>query len=75
MTNTSNSNWNGVLALGRAQGSLRADATGMDIQVLVSGAARALIELDIRDPAVWRRYAQLISAALRAEPASREPGP
>ncbi|WP_327151148.1 TetR/AcrR family transcriptional regulator [Nocardia sp. NBC_01329] len=57
-----------ILALGRAQGSLRADATGMDIQVLVSGAARTLIELDIRDPAVWRRYARLTSAALRVEP-------
>lgn len=58
-----------ILALGRAQGSLRADATGMDVQVLISGAARSLIELDIRDPAVWRRYARLTSAALRAEPA------
>ncbi|MGW5381352.1 TetR/AcrR family transcriptional regulator [Nocardia sp. NPDC003963] len=64
-----------ILALGRAQGSLRPDAGGMDVQVLVSGAARALIELDIRDPAVWRRYARLISAALRAEPAAGEPGP
>ncbi|MEU1981692.1 TetR/AcrR family transcriptional regulator [Nocardia sp. NPDC019395] len=58
-----------ILALGRAQGSLRADATGMDIQVLVSGVARALIDLDIRDPDIWRRYARLALAAIRAEPA------
>ncbi|NUP28335.1 MAG: TetR/AcrR family transcriptional regulator [Nocardia sp.] len=64
-----------ILALGRAQGSLRADTSGMDVQVLVSGAARALIELDIRDPAVWRRYARLISAALRAEPGATPPRP
>ncbi len=65
-----------MLALGRAQGSLRADATGMDVQVLVSGAARALIDLDIRDPDIWRRYARLALAALRAGPpaaGAREP--
>jgi hypothetical protein len=64
-----------ILALGRAQGSLRADATGMDIQVLVSGAARALIDLDIRDPDIWRRYARLALAALRAEPPGADSRP
>ncbi|MET8796452.1 TetR/AcrR family transcriptional regulator [Nocardia sp. NPDC004568] len=69
-----------ILALGRAQGSLRADAAGMDVQVLVSGAARALIDLGIRDPEIWRRYARLALAALRAEPPAadsrpREPRP
>ncbi|WP_280459279.1 TetR/AcrR family transcriptional regulator [Nocardia carnea] len=54
-----------ILMFGRRQGSLRADATGMDVQILVSGVARALIDLDIRDPAVWRRYARLALAALR----------
>ncbi|NKY57860.1 TetR/AcrR family transcriptional regulator [Nocardia flavorosea] len=58
-----------LLTLGRRQGSLRADATGMDVQILVSGVARALIELDIRDPQVWRRYARLALAALRPDPA------
>ncbi|MFI5717718.1 TetR/AcrR family transcriptional regulator [Nocardia sp. NPDC051750] len=62
-----------MLALGRAQGSLRADATGLDIQVLVSGVARALIDLDIRDPEVWRRYARLALAALRDPPAPAQP--
>lgn len=62
-----------ILALGRAQGSLRADATGMDVQVLVSGAARALIDLGIHEPEVWRRYARLAVAALRAESATHAP--
>lgn len=57
-----------ILAYGRAQGSVRADATGMDVQVLVSGVARALIDLGIRDPGIWRRYARLALAALRAQP-------
>ncbi|WP_280398453.1 TetR/AcrR family transcriptional regulator [Nocardia carnea] len=56
-----------ILALGRAQRTLRDDATGLDIQILVSGVARALIDLGIRDPDVWRRYARLALAALRAE--------
>ena len=54
-----------TLALGRAQGTLRKDVTAMDVQVLVSGFARALIDLEIRDPEVWRRYADLTLAALR----------
>lgn len=54
-----------VLALGREQGSLRDDVSEMDITVLAAGSARALLELGIRDPAVWRRYAGLVLAALR----------
>jgi AcrR family transcriptional regulator len=54
-----------ILALGIEQGSLRADATSMDITVLVAGTARALLDLEIRDPEVWRRYARLVIAALR----------
>lgn len=54
-----------VLQLGRRQGALRSDVSGLDIQVLVTGAARALLDLDIRDPEVWRRYAHLSLAALR----------
>ncbi|NKY32291.1 TetR/AcrR family transcriptional regulator [Nocardia speluncae] len=62
-----------LLTLGRGQGSLRADATGMDVQILVSGVARALIDLDIRDPEVWRRYARLALAALRPDPGPATP--
>ncbi|MGN2638111.1 TetR/AcrR family transcriptional regulator [Nocardia takedensis] len=54
-----------ILALGRAQGSLREDATVTDIYVLVSGVGRALIELGVQDPETWRRYARLALAALR----------
>jgi AcrR family transcriptional regulator len=54
-----------LLALGREQGTLRSDVTMFDVRVLVSGFARALIELEESDPAVWRRYARLTLAALR----------
>jgi AcrR family transcriptional regulator len=54
-----------ILELGIAQGAFRADATERDLTVLVAGAARALIDLDERDPDVWRRYARLAVAALR----------
>lgn len=57
-----------MLALAREQGSLRADATALDVQVLVAGVARALIDLGIRDPDVWRRYARLALGALRPDP-------
>ena len=55
-----------LLDLAKRQGSLREDATMLDVQVLVSGFARALIDLGVDDPAVWRRYAGLTLAALRA---------
>jgi AcrR family transcriptional regulator len=55
-----------LIALGRAQGTLRPDVTMFDIRVLVAGFARSLIELEISDPAVWRRYAALTLAALRS---------
>ena len=54
-----------ILAAGIAQGAFRTDATERDLTVLVSGVARALIELGERDPEVWRRYARLTVAALR----------
>jgi AcrR family transcriptional regulator len=54
-----------VLELGREQGTLRDDVTGMDVAILAAGCARALLGLEIRDPAVWRRYAELCLAAFR----------
>ncbi|MBH0776754.1 TetR/AcrR family transcriptional regulator [Nocardia bovistercoris] len=62
-----------ILALGRSQGTLRPDATGLDLDILVSGVARALIGHDIRDPDVWRRYARLALGALRPDPEPRSP--
>jgi AcrR family transcriptional regulator len=55
----------GVLEVGIEQGVLRPDVTILDIQVLVGGSARVLIELDVREVEVWRRYARLVLAALR----------
>jgi AcrR family transcriptional regulator len=55
-----------ILGLGIEQRVFRSDATERDLTVLVAGAARALIEEDERDPEVWRRYARLAVAALRA---------
>lgn len=54
-----------ILDLAIAQGTLRADAQGLDITVFVAGAAHSLLELGITDPAIWERYARLALAALR----------
>jgi AcrR family transcriptional regulator len=55
-----------LMALARAQGALRADATGDELRVLFTGVATVLRERGERDPAVWRRYGVLIADALRA---------
>lgn len=54
-----------ILELGIEQGTLREDATSLDVQVLGAGIARVLLELRINDPEVWTRYARLALAALR----------
>jgi AcrR family transcriptional regulator len=54
-----------IVAAARRQGRLRSDATIQDIRILLGGCARALIDQDIRDPAEWRRYANLVLNALR----------
>lgn len=48
------------------QGRLRADATAREVTVLFCGAARVLDEQGERDPAVWRRYADLLADSVRA---------
>jgi AcrR family transcriptional regulator len=50
----------------QAQGAMRADATPQEVRVLFAGVARVLSDERERDVAVWRRYADLIAAALRA---------
>lgn len=62
---TSNEHFEHVLDRGREQGVLRDDVSQLDVRVLLSGVARALVDLDVTDPAVWRRYAGLVLAALR----------
>ncbi|PUA79394.1 TetR/AcrR family transcriptional regulator [Nocardioides currus] len=54
-----------VLEQGRRQGSLRADVELFDVQVLLAGFARSLIDLDNHDPATWRRFADFTLTALR----------
>ncbi|WP_205699387.1 TetR/AcrR family transcriptional regulator [Conexibacter sp. SYSU D00693] len=55
-----------LLACGKAQGTIRADATARDLEVLYGGVTRVLLDDDERDPAAWRRAASLAVAALRA---------
>lgn len=50
----------------KVQGAMRADATPRDVHVLFAGVARMLAEEGEDDPAVWRRHADLIVAAVRA---------
>ncbi|MFI6242549.1 hypothetical protein ACIBEF_22015 [Micromonospora sp. NPDC050795] len=54
-----------LVAAARASGRIRPDAGEQDIRVILCGAVRQLIVLDERDPAVWRRYADLVLNALR----------
>lgn len=54
----------GLLRDAKRQGRLRDDATVEDIRVMVGGFTRSLLELDVRDPAKWRRYATLVLKAL-----------
>lgn len=54
-----------LIARARGEGAIRADATGADLRVLFTGVASVLREAGERDPAVWRRYARLITDALR----------
>ncbi|MFD0783238.1 TetR/AcrR family transcriptional regulator [Micromonospora azadirachtae] len=49
----------------KTSGPVRKDAGVLDVRVVLCGVVRQLIVLDERDPAVWRRYATLILAALR----------
>ena len=57
-----------ILAAAQRQGRIRADATAQDIQVLVGGFSRILLDMGIHDPAVWRRYTTLVLLALRPDP-------
>jgi AcrR family transcriptional regulator len=50
----------------KSQGRLRADATAMDVRVLLSGIAHAMPAKQRRDATAWRRYAGLVADALEA---------
>jgi hypothetical protein len=47
-----------------AAGGLHPDATADEVRVLFTGVCRVLADEGVHDPAVWRRYARLIVAAL-----------
>lgn len=49
----------------KADGSVRADATVVDLRVVLCGMAVQLIRIDESDPALWRRYGELALRALR----------
>ena len=49
-----------------AAGAMRADAEPEDLKVLLRGVASSLAAAEERDPAVWRRFAQLVVNAFRA---------
>jgi hypothetical protein len=51
--------------LARADGSIRADATGPEITTLFGGVCRVLASRGEADSAVWRRHAELVADAFR----------
>jgi AcrR family transcriptional regulator len=50
----------------KPSGLIRPDATELDVRVVICGPVLQLIALGERDPAVWRRYADLTLRALQA---------
>jgi AcrR family transcriptional regulator len=56
----------GLMARAQEQGRMRADVVPDDVRVLWAGTARVLAADGVADPEVWRRYAGLVLAALRA---------
>ncbi|MFK3984347.1 TetR/AcrR family transcriptional regulator [Micromonospora sp. NPDC050397] len=49
-----------LLAKAQTSGPIRPDVGDRDVRVVLCGTARQLIALDERDPAVWRRYADMV---------------
>jgi AcrR family transcriptional regulator len=54
-----------LLDAARADRRIRDDATLQDIRILFGGCARQLTLVGNHNPAVWRRYAELVLNALR----------
>ncbi|MFC3499638.1 TetR/AcrR family transcriptional regulator [Micromonospora krabiensis] len=50
----------------KAFGPIRPDAGELDVRVILCGAVRQLIVLGQDDPAVWRRYGELVLNAFHA---------
>lgn len=54
-----------MMQAAKASGTVREDATLLDLRVILCGAALQLMTVAERDPAVWRRYGELVLQALR----------
>ena len=54
-----------LMNLAIAAGAMRPDAQPADLKVLFGGIAGSLARAEEHDPAVWRRYAQLVVDAFR----------
>ncbi|WLW58129.1 TetR/AcrR family transcriptional regulator [Streptomyces sp. YU58] len=54
-----------LMEAAKAGGGVRADATPLDLRVVLCGMAVQLIRIADRDPALWRRYGELTLRALR----------
>ncbi|TDC34376.1 TetR/AcrR family transcriptional regulator [Micromonospora sp. 15K316] len=50
----------------KPSGRIRADADQLDVRVVLCGTIRQLIMLDQWDPALWRRYGEMVLNAFRA---------
>jgi AcrR family transcriptional regulator len=55
-----------LMTLANAQGTMRPDARPEDVRVFFAGVAAALQPEEREDPAIWRRYAEMFLAGLRA---------
>jgi hypothetical protein len=55
-----------LMARAQAEGRMRAGVTSQDVKVLFNGVSQVLRADGNRDPADWRRYAELVANALRA---------
>jgi AcrR family transcriptional regulator len=49
----------------QTSGKIRADATPLDLRVLLCGVALQLLRLGETDPVTWRRYGEMVLTALR----------
>ncbi len=49
----------------RTAGRIRPDASPLDLRVVLCGMCLQLVNLEERDPALWRRYGELTLQALR----------
>lgn len=64
-----------LVARGVAAGVLRADVTGDDLHLLVSGLNRALVESGTTDPVEWGRAAELVLHALERRSSRQRDNP